>query len=87
MTKPAVSAEQRERILLRADFACEAREFTPVACFLGAPLQMHHLKRRWAGGVEVPDEGLMAVCVSCHAWITEHPQDAHDLGLAKWSYE
>ncbi len=77
--------DQRTRILSRAGYECEAAALTPVACFAGAPLQLHHIARRWHGTDE--DDNLLAVCLSCHQWITEHPADAHELGLTKWSWE
>lgn len=84
--KPGITPELRAQILERDGHSCRAAALVPqVACFLGAPPQIHHVKRRWHGSDN--PENLMTLCLTHHQWVTEHPADAHDLGLSKWSWE
>lgn len=49
----------------------------------------HELTRRSQGSPIVPSQGLtsdevLAVCRECHDYITTHPAEAVELGLARW---
>lgn len=45
---------------------------------LGDRMERHHRQRRRVGGDRLAN--LMALHPACHAWITEHPQEARDAG-------
>lgn len=80
---------QRTRILSRAGWQCEARDLVPhITCWPASSraLQLHHVKNRSQGGTN-DDDNLRAVCGTHHNWITEHPADAHEVGLTRWSWE
>jgi len=73
-------------IVLRRDrFTCQAIG-APGRC--DGPLDVHELIRRaqWADGIYDPDN-CVTVCRQHHDWITTHPEEAHQLGLARWSWE
>jgi hypothetical protein len=50
---------------------------------------VHEIKPRSAGGKIVggDDKEYLAVCRYCHTMIDLHPQEAHDRGYRKWSWE
>ena len=76
-------AEVRQVVLDR-DGGCRARLLAPGRC--SGHAEVHHLRRRSQGRSDDP-ANLIAVCSGHHAWITANPQAAHDLGLARWSWE
>ena len=74
-------AKVREEVL-RRDRECQAHGRTPVKCGIWST-DVHELLRganRQAAWLN-PDL-CRGVCRSCHSWITEHPTEARDLGLA-----
>lgn len=81
-------AEFRRVVHYRAAERCQGVELLPAITCLGGP-EVHHLKRRPhctpAERVD-PDNGRL-LCTAHHNWVTEHPADAHDLGLHRWSWE
>lgn len=48
---------------------------------------VHELKTRARGGSILDENNLRCVCRTCHNWITGHPQEAHEQGWLKWSWE
>lgn len=55
---------------------------------MSAPSQdIHELKSRARGGSITDLNNLVALCRSCHNWITTHPKEAHDQGWLKQSWE
>jgi 5-methylcytosine-specific restriction endonuclease McrA len=82
-SRSTIPAKVRRSVLER-DGGCKARGLVPGRCHGRA--EVHHLRRRSQGRDDSTDN-LIAVCSFHHQWITEHPKDAHDLGLAKWSWE
>lgn len=63
----------------------------PVCRFPGcsAPADdLHELIRRsqWRGGL-VDRDNVVPICRPHHDWVTTHPDEAHDLGMAKWGWE
>ena len=48
---------------------------------------IHEKKSRARGGSITDPENLVALCRSCHIWVTEHPEEAHAQGWLLWSWE
>lgn len=72
--------------LLKARPRCQA--CAPLAAFQGRPVYLqresqdiHEIVRRSQGGSILDENNLLAVCRTCHTWITENPWDAAHLGL------
>jgi hypothetical protein len=57
-------------------------------CTFGA-VDVHEVLPRSQGGKIVGGKknNYMAVCRTCHTKITDNPQEAHDRGFRKWSWE
>jgi hypothetical protein len=53
----------------------------------GAACDWHEVVTRARGGSILDPANRLWVCRPCHTWITEHPAQAHDLGLVKHSWE
>lgn len=50
-------------------------------------VDVHEVKTRGRGGSILDVENLRCVCRPCHTWITEHPKEAHTLGLVVHAWE
>ena len=46
---------------------------------------MHEILRRSQGGSATDPDNILLVCRECHRWITDNPDEAIELGLAKSS--
>uniref|UniRef100_UPI003F494464 HNH endonuclease n=1 Tax=Pseudonocardia sp. CA-138482 TaxID=3240023 RepID=UPI003F494464 len=56
-------------------------------CTGARPTEAHHRKNRSQGGTWALSN-LLHLCHACHAWVTEHPRQAHDEGgWAVWQHE
>lgn len=64
---------------------CEAADLPNTPACQGA-LQDHHVKFRSRGGSNSRDN-LATLCVAHHMWVHANSLDAHDVGLARWSWE
>lgn len=49
--------------------------------------EIHEIKTRARGGSILDPSNCAALCHSCHAWVTEHPKLAGEIGLMKNSWE
>ena len=58
----------------------------PVACNVTID-DVHEVKTRARGGDYLDAANCIGVCRPCHRWITEHPAEAHRLGLVRHSWE
>ena len=77
--------------------ACEVEVLArdPICKFPGcrfASTEVHELQRGQMRALTYLDpEKCIGLCgflgANHHQWVGEHPQEAHDLGLAKWSWE
>ena len=77
--------------------ACEAEVLArdPICCFPGcrfASTEVHELQRGQMRALTYLDpDKCIGLCgflgANHHFWVTTHPQEAHDLGLAKGSWE
>lgn len=47
--------------------------------------ERHHRMRRRDGGDRYSN--LLLLHPDCHAWVTTHPEEAHDAGLIVWTHE
>jgi len=76
--------------LLKERPVCEAH--LPQICTT-KPEHIHEIKTRGRGGNILPGHGpnpdanFKAVCPPCHQYITEHPKEAHALGLVVHAWE
>lgn len=83
--RPAVPQEVRAEVTVRSGGWCEAQL---VAC-LGRATEVHHRITQKAGGrkgaAKAKHDRLantMHLCHICHAWVTQRPTEAGELGLA-----
>lgn len=54
----------------------------------GGGIELHHIAPRSVAPHLVEDPAnLVALCHTHHAWVTDHPKDAHALGLHRYSWE
>jgi len=79
----------------RAPFVKEFLELHPICqarwdnnCYIKS-VDVHEILPRSAGGkiVDTKWDNYMAVCRYCHTMITDNPQEAHERGYRKWSWE
>jgi len=49
--------------------------------------EVHEILTRARGGSILDRSNCVALCHSCHAWITVHPKEAHAIGMVKSSWE
>ena len=75
------------RRLLQAGNRCQGSAYG-VEHDCAGPLDVHEIVPRsaWAAGYLV-DENTVVVCRSLHDWIGDHPNEAHDHGLHRYSWE
>lgn len=81
-------AEFRRVVKYRAGDQCQAVDLLPdIACW-GIP-EVNHVKGRphCTPSERVDPDNGMLLCTVHHKWVTEHPEDAHALGLHRWSWE
>lgn len=80
--------------------AAELREYAKVTATLrGGPClarlpgcagqmsDVNHVKPLGRGGAFTDPANHLPVCRPCHTWITEHPIEAHGMGLTLHSWE
>jgi 5-methylcytosine-specific restriction endonuclease McrA len=48
---------------------------------------IHELKSRARGGSITDPDNCVALCRSCHIWITTHPKEAAQQGWLRYSWE
>lgn len=63
------------------------RDEVCVCCALRPVDHVHELKRRTQGGDPTNPEHCVGVCWICHRWIEDNDEEAHRLGLRRWSHE
>lgn len=70
--------------LERAGYRCEF----PMLHECAGPLDAHEVIPRstWPAGHLVASN-IRIVCRAAHEWISENPQQAHDIGMHGWSWE
>jgi len=79
-------AEVREVTLRRAGYRCEAPSAFGLRC--GGVLDVHETFPRGANpGSHLDSTITVALCRIHHSYVTDHPQEAHDVGLRHWSWE
>ena len=64
------------RDLLQERMVCEAR----IQGCTWYPTDVHEIKTRARGGSIIDRDNCLALCRSCHSWITEHPAWALENG-------
>lgn len=96
-TKRAEQAEARSKVieqtLDRAGRKCQAKDLVPhITC--GSPfrdrpkLETHEvIPRDVYPNAHLDVENTVALCQLHHDWVTEHPTDAHAVGLHGYSWE
>jgi hypothetical protein len=72
-------------LLEQRNHICEAK----LDKCTGWAVDVHEKLRRSQGGLLVggKPEDYLILCRNCHTWVTEHPNEAHALGLVKRSWE
>jgi hypothetical protein len=84
-TKRAALAQQRaacRQAVLARDRHCRGLGLTPVNCDV-VPSEVHELGRgAYRASCFLEPELCLGLCRPCHQWVTEHPRDAQELGLA-----
>lgn len=84
------SAIMRSRAAIRTELIetrgcfCEGCSMTPVG--QQPPrffTDMHEILTRARGGDPSDKENILCLCRECHIWITEHEEDARELGLVR----
>jgi hypothetical protein len=88
--KTIAELPERDRVrqeVLQRDRECRGRGLTPVDC-TGASTDVHELKRG-ANRREcyLDAERCIGLCRTCHTFVTLNPAQAHELGLARWTWE
>lgn len=79
-------AAVRERTLSRAGFRCEAPGAFGIRCH--GVLDVHETYPRGPNpGSHLDPTATMVLCRAHHRYVTDHPQEAHDAGLRRWSWE
>lgn len=53
----------------------------------GRSTEIHEVKTRGRGGSILDPDNCRALCHPCHSWVTDHPAEAHELGLVAHSWE
>jgi 5-methylcytosine-specific restriction endonuclease McrA len=56
-------------------------------CQANNSTEVHELLSRARGGSILDRGNCVALCSTCHAWITTHPKDAHAEGWLRHSWE
>lgn len=69
----------------RETWKCQIGHLIGTPCF-GA-INGHEPKARSAGGSIIDMENVMLACNHHNEWVESHPNEAHALGLKKWSWE
>lgn len=89
------SSKMKEIYKARSAFVKEFLSLHPICqakwddnCYIKA-VDVHEILPRSAGGKIVDSDwsNFMAVCRYCHTLITDNPEEAHQRGLRKWSWE
>lgn len=94
--KKRLEADEREHVRLavaqRQGYRCIAPRFgAPGEC--RSPhghrpeLEIHEVKTRGRGGSDLNINNCVGFCQVHHDWVTEHPREAHALGLVRHSWE
>lgn len=75
------------RIVLERDRTCRGLHSTPVRCQV-VPSEVHELGRgSYRETCWLDPELCIGLCRPCHQWVTEHPHDAVEAGLAMWGWQ
>lgn len=77
----------RERARGRCEALTLAGSVEPTMRYCAGPWDFHEVLTRARGGSISDPENILHVCRRHHDWITDHPQEAHDLGLVAHSWE
>lgn len=56
-------------------------------CLSDRSQDIHELKSRARGGSITEIDNLVALCRSCHNWVTQNPKEAKEQGWLKNSWE
>ena len=56
-------------------------------CATKKSTEVHEVKSRARGGSILDRDNCVALCHTCHHWITTHPKQAHEEGWLKMSWE
>lgn len=90
---PRISARSKKRAKLYRDeriplvIALLIERPTCQKCMSAGSQDIHELKSRARGGSITDLNNLVALCRSCHNWITQNPKQAHEQGWLKQSWE
>jgi len=88
-----IYVERRKLVkeMLEANPLCEGGEliwhFDTAHRCTRTTTEVHEILTRARGGSILDRSNCVALCHSCHAWITEHPKEAHAMGMMKNSWD
>lgn len=86
------SAKRRALAPKRRTFVAEVLTARPTCeakldgC-TGRSTDVHELCRRSQGADLLAADEVLALCRRCHSWVTEHPVEAVERGLAVWGWQ
>jgi len=73
----------------RIPFVVETLEARPICerCHKARSSEVHEIKTRARGGSLTDPDNVAALCHDCHRIVTENPDQAHEEGWLKHSWE
>lgn len=83
------SKKMSKRYQERRKLVAELLSEHPVCqrCHAARSSEVHELVSRARGGSILDRSNCVALCHTCHRWITEHPAEAHAQGWLRHSWD
>jgi hypothetical protein len=82
------SPKRARRLATRRELIARAIPTSCPVCGQEAATETHEILARSARtGTEADLRFMEPLGPACHRWVSDHKQQAHDIGLVLWSYE